>query len=271
MTLDVGAALRRGFSRTFERNGLVLMGVFLVFKLVNTVVGQSLSAATDTVLREMARGVPELSASQFTTGPTPLAVDMPLGVAVVLAIAVAILAEAIFVVAVRTMVSEETETVPREFVRRRLLGATLNGVVGGIVVGFLVVVGLVFLVVPGIFLALSFFFVRQEIAVADKNFVDAMSGSWALTKGDRLELFALAVVVAIAGILAGVVTVPVGLASPAASAVVGDALDAVFTVFGVAVAARAYDQLRSEAGPGAVGPDEVGDVGADDEDDQVYE
>lgn len=265
MTLDVGAALRRGFGRTFERNGLLLMVVFLVFKFVNTVVGQTFSVATTETLRGMTRSMPEVSAGQFTTGPTPFALDLPLGVAVVLVVAVAILAEAIFIVAVRTMVSDETETIPREFVRRRILGATVNGVVGGVVVSILVVIGLLFLVVPGIFLALSFFFVRQEIAVADKNFVDAMSGAWGLASGNRIELLALGIVVAITGILASVVTAPFALVGPGANAIAGDVVDAVFTVFGVAVAARAYDQLRtaSQEQPGAVGPDEAIEYGSE--------
>lgn len=39
MSLQIEHALRDGFSRTFERNGLILVGVFVAFGLVNALLG----------------------------------------------------------------------------------------------------------------------------------------------------------------------------------------------------------------------------------------
>jgi hypothetical protein len=255
MSLDLADALSDGLRRTFERSGLLLVASFLALGLVSAVSGQTISAAATRFARDqLAQLPPDAFAGPGGAGgppalpgpeQTPLALPVPLPVALLLLLAVALLAEGVRIVAVRTLVSDETDTIPGSLVTRNIAVATLNGFVGGVVVFILVGVGLLLFVVPGIFLALSFFFVRQEIAVADRNFVDALSASWELTSGHRLVLFALALVLF-------VVTAVVSLGISAAVGVVGSpllttgvtvAVGAVTTVFSVAVTSRAYVQL----------------------------
>jgi hypothetical protein len=156
----------------------------------------------------------------------------------------AVVAEAIRIVAVRVFVGVETESIPPELVTRNLLPAVINGIVGGIVVGVLVIVGLVFLILPGVFLAIAFLFLRQEIAVEDKNFLDAMSGSWNLTTGSRIQLFVLVVFL----VLLGAVLPPlVGfVGGPVAGTVVSTVVGALVLAYGVATVSQAYNQLRTE-------------------------
>lgn len=244
MTLDIGAAIRDGIDRTFARNGLVLMAVFVGVQLASSVVADTINLVNLRMLDDYeAQFPPELVDFLPSPESLPLALDVGLGSALALALVVAVVAEAVRIVAVRVLVSDRTDAVPGEFVRRNIGYATLNGFVGGIVVAVLVGLGLIFLVVPGIFLALAFFFVRQVIAVEDVNFIDAMEESWRLTKGSRIELFALAVIVVVvafvASLLGGIVS-----PTPIAARVVDSAIGAVTTVFGIAVAARAYVQLR---------------------------
>ncbi|WP_192918503.1 hypothetical protein [Salinigranum salinum] len=251
MSLDITKALSDGLSRTLERNGLVLMLVFLVFGLIDSVAGQTLSAAATRVLQRQLDQLPPDAVAGPTALPgaeqTPLALPVPLSVAFVLVVVLAFVAEAIRIVAVRTLVSDETASIPREFVSRNIVVATLNGFVGGVVVLILVGVGLLFLIVPGIFLAISFLFVRQEIAVEDENFLDALAASWELTSGHRLELFTLALVVFVVGVFVAAIGGLVGLAGPPILAtLVGLVLGVVTTVFGVAVVSRAYVQLTTE-------------------------
>jgi hypothetical protein len=167
-------------------------------------------------------------------------------VAIALALAVALAAEAARVVAVRTFVSEHTERIPEEFLRRHTVVATLNSAVGNVVVGILVAVGLLLFVAPGVFLAVAFFFVRQEVAVEDRNFADAMAESWSLVEGSRLEVLALGLVLLSVGLVASLPPLAISSVAPVAARVVGVVTGAVTTVFGMAVAARAYDQLRAE-------------------------
>lgn len=242
MALDVGAALRDGFERTVARSGLALIAVFAVIRLATAVTTDTFARINYRIVRESGAPVPP-AFEEFLAGmATPFSLPVGIGGAIALSLAVALLAEAVRIVGVRTLVSDETETIPTEYVRRNIGFATLNGFVGGIVVLVLVGVGTVLLVVPGLFLAVSFFFVRQVIAVEDENFVAAMAESWRLTAGDRLALFALAAIVVVVAFLvsvAGGIVAP----TPVGARVIDAAIGAATAVFGMAVAARAYVQL----------------------------
>jgi len=256
MTLDIGAALRDGFDRTTARNGLVLAAVFVAFRLLNEVVQQSLilvqfetavdpaDLAASPSFREA--GITAADVRELVREVTPLAVldSLSLPVLLGLVLVTAVVAEAIRIVAVRVFVGVETESIPPELVTRNLLPAVINGIVGGIVVGVLVTVGLVFLILPGVFLAIAFLFLRQEIAVEDKNFLDAMSGSWNLTAGSRIQLFVLVVFL----VLLGAVLPPlVGfVGGPVAGTVVSTVVGALVLAYGVATVSQAYNQLRTE-------------------------
>lgn len=243
MTLDIGEALRDGVDRLTTTNGFVLLGAFVLLGVLSAVITQTVTAESVARLVEFARQQGEpIDPSRF--GPTPLALGLPLTVSLVLAFLVALLAEVVHIVAIRTFVSEERSTVPLDFLQRRIAWVTFNGFFGGIVVGVLVILGLFLLIVPGVFLYVGFFFVRQEIAVEDKNFVDAMADSWQLTKGNRVEVFVLGLVLLFVELVAGIPSVALGSVDPTAAVLVGAVLSAVAGAFVVATAARAYVQLR---------------------------
>jgi len=259
MSLSVGEALRDGLGRTFERNGLLLMAVFVGLRAVSTVAADTLTRAN----LELARQLEAFPSEAVPTGlaglaetPTPYALPVNLAMAFVLMMAVALVAEAVRIVAVRTLVSERRDTIPAAYARRNIVLATLNGFVGGIVVLTLTTIGLVALVLPGLFVGLSFFFIRQEIAVQDKNFVDAMAGSWELATGHRLELLWLGLALALVGLVASIPGFLIGMTAPGVGTAVGVLMRAVVLVFSVASVARAYEQLRA-----AMAEDETTDDG----------
>ena len=79
-----------------------------------------------------------------------------------------------------------------------------------ILVGISVLVGLVLLIVPGIFLALSFIFSSYLIVDKGKGPIEAMKGSWNMTKGHKWQLLLL--VMSIIGLnLLGLIALIVGL------------------------------------------------------------
>ena len=265
MTLDIDAALRDGFSRTFKRNGLLLMAVFLVFGLVSSVLVQTATAQLLETISDLPTTPPAAGPGQESNidelaGGQSLALPIPLVIAAPLAVLTPFVGEAIRIIAVRTLVSDRTDTIPGEYASRNIVWATINGFIGGIVVWLIIIIGgiigLIGILIGGpivaAFLGTSFFFVRQEIAIENKNFVDAMTDSWQLSKGHRIGLFALALtiwlislVASIPGLIAGF-AVAAGPLAVAATTLVSVAVSAVTTVFGIAVAARAYDQLRTE-------------------------
>lgn len=269
MTLDIGAAFREGFDRTTALPGLVVAGLLFVLMLVNTVVTQTLTARAVEEMRSRfaGRGSPEMQremerAIAAVQRETPLALDLTLEQAALGVVLVAILAETIYIVAVRLFASDDPDRLA-DGSTRRVGRATLHGVVAGVITLVLASIGLLILVVPGLFVIVSLYFVRQEVALDDRGFAGALSGSWELTEGDRIEVFGLALVLFVLLYAAGFVGGLFGFVSPVVGNVVTAGVRAVVGAFSVAVTTSAYLQLHAEhdGGPGArATPDTPEDV-----------
>lgn len=283
MSLDIGEAFSDGTSRTFAKNGLLLAVAFAVVSLALTAFQQMLFIGT---LEEMLAfyqtqtpselGIPQAQYDQTVETiqqalserrASPLAFGLPVGVAAGALLVVAIVSESVSIVAVRVFAVDSEEAISTEMLTNGLPLATLNGFVGSIVVGGLVLVGLVLLIVPGVFLAVVFFFMRQRIALEGENFIDAMAESWRLTKGYRIEVFALALLVAIVTFGINFLGASVGIVSPIGGIVASTVLTGVTGAFGAAVVTRGYVQLEADgvneeggdADPydAALGPDDI--------------
>lgn len=282
MSLDIGRAFGEGFSRTIARNGLIFIAVFAVIAFLTTVLVQSVAVGMVESIHQFFTaadptelGVPqeqyEANLKELETAVEELRAQMPLafpisaGIAAVALLVLALVSEAVSIVAVRIFASDETQGIPSDLVTRNILLATLNGFVGGIVVWVLIGLGLVVLVIPGIFLAVAFFFLRQEIAIRDKNFVQAMADSWRLTKGHRIRVFVVGLVVVVVSQLEIVATFTEPLLTAAGSAVFASILAGILGVFGAAVVTRAYVQIDEDVAPpepkdpydAALGPEDL--------------
>ena len=282
MSLDIGEAFGEGLSRLKTAGGLSLAVAFVAVALVSAVLTQTLLVEGLEAMLEFYRGLSpeqlEVSQGEYdrqvsaletqlevTRESSPLALEGPISVAAGGLLVVAILAEAVSVVAVRVFAAEEGETSPTGETDGLLL-ATLNGFVGGIVVWGLIVAGSVAFLLPGLFFAVAFYFFRQEIALEDRNFVEAMAESWRLTRGDRLNVFALGLLVVVVSQFEAVVSLALGRVSTLAAALVSPVVGGVLAAFGAAVVTRAYLQLRepavdeeTTADPydAALGPDDI--------------
>ena len=238
MAVDIGQAIEEGGRRTLARNGLLLVVVFWIVGVVNGLL-------TNTIMQDVFRDVPmDVPGWPPAVGPT---VGISPAVAGVLALVVGLVSLLVTAAAVRTFVTAETETIPGEYFTRNVVLMVLNLVVGGIVFGIVVFVGFVFLFFPGLFLLVSLFFWNLVVIVEDRNFVDGFKASWEMTKGNRIMLFVLGVVVVIVSAVVGAIF---GLVSAFVPAVVGLAItqigNAVASVFSVATAARTYEQLKAD-------------------------
>lgn len=287
MSIDIGAAFREGANRTVAKNGLLLVAVFVVFGLATLILTQTLAVGLAEATLEFAQSVNPaeagLSQGEYEQAVSdlermvseaetlyPFAIGLPPGVAAAGLVAIALLWETASIVAVRVFAHEEPESLTTDDVTGNLLLATLNGFIGKIVVWGVILLGLMVFVLPGIFLAVAFYFLRQEIALQDKNFVSGMADSWRLTKGHRIEVFAVALLVFVISQL-DVVLSPLSNVAP--QTVVGlltTGVGAALAVFGAAVVTRLYVQLRevtaaeaeaaeAEQDPynAALGPDDI--------------
>lgn len=283
MSLDIGEAFGEGLSRLSTGTGLSLAVVFAIVALLSAVLSQTLQVEGLEAFLEFLRGASpeqldltqaeydrqvETLETQVETAreTSPLALGIPLSAAAGGLLVLALVAEAVSVVAVRAFAAEEPEAVAREQLLDGLGLATLNGFVGGIVVWGLVLVGSVFLLLPGLFFAVAFYFFRQEVALEDANFVDALASSWRLTRGERLNVFALGLLVVVVSALNLAVSGGLGTVSALAATLVSAALGGLISAFGAAVVTRGYLQLKDEdeveettADPydAALGPDDI--------------
>lgn len=266
MSMDIGAAVEEGISRTLGRNGLLLAAAFAVVALVTTVLTQTMTVGLLETMLETFEGmspqelqVPQSEYEQLLADlrtqletareTSPLALGLPAGVAAAGLLVTALVAEAVSIAAVRVFAAADSESVSRGDVTDGLLFATANGFVGGIAVWGLIVVGSVFLLIPGLFFAVVFYFLRQEVALEGKNFVEAMADSWRLTKGHRFSVLALGLLVVVitqlqilVGTLFGLVP---GTAGQVLTTVATVAVGGVLAVFGAATVTRGYVQLRA--------------------------
>lgn len=248
MSLSIGDALSDGLRWTASRNGVALLIAFGVFQVFNTVVGQSF---TKIWLGEFGTTPPNAATgSSFPgglAGALPFAVDLPLALVAGLFVVSALLAEGLRILGIRLFTADQTTSITAPGLREGILLATGNGVVGGLLASIAIGIGSVALVAPGVFVAVSLFFVRQEIALEGRNAIEALSESWSLTKGNRVEVFGLGAVLFVVGLVASSPTTVLYFLSPTVAIVLGVLIGTVVTVFGIAVATAAHQQLRGPA------------------------
>ncbi len=266
MSLDIGHALRDGASRTAAKNGLILAAVFAGIALLTTVLVQSLALAIIDLSLEALQDIsPEelegLSQAEYEEAIAeaegfreglPFAIGMSAGLAAGALLAIALAAEAASIIAVRVFSTDAPENVTSDLLTDNILLATLNGFVGKIIVWGLIILGLIFLVLPGIILAVLFFFLRQEIAIKNKNFVQAMADSWRLTKGNRIEVFLVGAVLVVVSQLEAITSTALDIVSTTVGLVGAAIVGGLLTAFGAAVATRAYVQIDDDAADDAV-------------------
>lgn len=259
MSLDIAGALKEGFNRTVKKSGLMIIGLIFIASFLNTIFTSSLEVALGT---ESANTV------------TALALPLPAAVSGVLTFAGVILSTVVGIAAIRTFVSNETEHIPREFFKRNILMTFLNILAAGIVVGLLVMLPLFILVLPGaaiyvagmvvpgaalaaiggliglaitIYLGVSLIFTNVYVAAEDQNFIDGMKSSWESTKGHKLPLVGLGIIVfAITIAFNGILSIPTLAGLEVVGTVFSQLGGAAASAFTSAVLAQAYLQLTSK-------------------------
>ncbi|WP_251343748.1 hypothetical protein [Haloplanus halophilus] len=249
MSLDIPAAIEDGLSRLPTRVAAILFVAYLVVGVLSTVASQTVGLAVMERLQAMLdpANAPPGGPGAMSGGASPLALDVGLAVAAVLFLAQIVVAQALGVVTIRTFVSSARREFP-DSLSRRFGWVVVNALVAGFVVNVLIFVGGIFLIIPGIYLAVALYFVQFEVIVEDKNVVDALRDGWALTSGRRLHVFLLLLVIFAIGLASAVPAYLLGMVNAPALAVVAVSvvLGAVTGLVVAAIGSRAYVQLKPD-------------------------
>ena len=281
MTFRVRSAFADGVPRIFRRSSWILIGAYLLV----TVLQDGLIGMISTAVLPLGDSTALISARQMLTPGTQLP---PIVAFLSFAIALftgTLLTSPVLVVANRTLVSQFTDRIPEEFVLHRLGWATINSFLASLVIlvsigmitvalfgltgwglitiadqtllgqlsgtslGQALLIGTSFvLLLPGAFLGVSLTFVGQEIAVKDKNVIEALVGSWRLAQYNRLRLFVLVLGMFVAQISFSFASEFLQLISIQIISVVGGVF---FQIGWLSIMARVYVQLhnRDEIAP----------------------
>ena len=233
MPVSITSILKEAANRSVKRNGLILMGILFVLSLFSGLLGAGL--------------VQYAGNQQFVPvdGQTTALVVLPPLVAGLLSLVVGLVSLVVSIAAIRVFVSDETERLPRAYFTRNMGWAALNFIVGAIVFGIAVGLGFVALIIPGIFLLVSLFFWSAFVAVEDQNFIEGFRSSWGLTKGHRLKLLLLGIVVALIGAVVGAVFGVGAVGGAFVGFVFAQVASAIVTVFSTAALAAAYTELTA--------------------------
>lgn len=243
MTLQIGQALGRGTRRSLSVSGIVLV-VSLLFSQIG------ITGAANTVAANSLP--PEAAAEAGGTGfsfPVSTAVGVAIGVVAMLVGIV------VFLAAARLLSRDLSElgSVPMELLTHRFGRASLTAIAVSIILGIVIPIGFLFLIIPGIFLAISFQFAIYAVAVEDRGPIDALRRSWELASGNRWRLFGLGLIVFVITAIGGSIGSLVSFASPTAGAVVSLVVNAVLTIVAYGILADAFVQLRNGSAATTVG------------------
>lgn len=250
MELDIGEALEQGLNRTATKTAAYLTGLLFVVNIVS-------KAMSDTVAKNLVQsGVFRQPVEEFLRQQLPRLAPLATGLSSPVAGAVLLIAglgsTAVTIGAVRAFIEERTEGLSADLFTERFAWTLLNLLVGGIVFGLAVGIGMVALVIPGIFLFTVLYLWNFYVIDRGENFIEAMKSSWNVTEGNRLRLLILIVIVLVgtglfstaAGVLLGLTRFVAGNAAGAALRMIPTSLAAVYAL---ASFTEAYKQFSEPA------------------------
>ena len=235
MSLSIGQALGRGTRRSLSVSGIVLFVTMVVYQVLfvgalNTVVVNSLP--------------PNVSPADVGT----VGFTLPVSTAVAAAIGVGSLlfGTALFLVATRLLSRDISalNSIPLSLVGHRFGRAFLSTLAVSLVLAVVIPIGLAFLLVPGLFLAVSFQFAVFAVGVEDCGPVAALRRSWELATGNRWRLFGLLLLITGIALIGSIPGTAISLVAPAAGQLISLFITSVFAIVLYGILADAFVQLR---------------------------
>lgn len=252
MTLQIGRALGQGVRRAASISGIVV--------LLSTVLSQlAFLGAMNTLVGNL------LPQNARPGGIGPISFTLPLSTngAVLFSILAFFAGICVSLFAARLLTRDPSVlgSLPIELFTHRFTHAFLSGIgvtlavaaaiflcfVVGVLLTLIIPFGIVLPVIPGVFIAVCLQFAIFAVAIEDDGPLGALRRSWGLTRGNRLQLFGLAVLLILLSIIASIVGSIFLLADPFVGQLVSVSANSVFLLALYGVLADAFLQLRDES------------------------
>lgn len=236
--LNIGEAISYGANRLTTRGGAKLTAAYVFVFLAIMVSFQSLSMKLAS----------ESTATDQAAQAYPLVLDLPIAVSGGVAAILVIVNIVFHIVLIRAMYADIDSVPTTEHTRRlaRTIGVLF---IVGIITNIAVSIGTVFLIAPGIFLAVSLYFAPLAVMIEDAGIIESLERSWQLTSGNRIQLFFLGLIFVVGG---GVIGGIVGLLSafiPLVGGLIFMVVIGVLALFSAGVQVGAYRQLAGDTEP----------------------
>lgn len=238
MTINIGRAFVRGTRRSVSTSGFVVLVLSLLTQL------GAISAMNTLIVRALPNDVrpSDIGTVGFTL-PVSSSVAVGLGVgAFLLGLYTIIIASRLL-----TRDTASLSSIPASVFTRRLVRAYLSIAVVSILLAIAIPLGFAMVIVPGLFLAVSFQFAVFAIAVEDTGPIEGLKRSWELATGNRWRLVAILLVVIVFNVTANIVGTVVTLADPTIGQFVSLSISSVFLVLLYGILGDVFVQLTKSS------------------------
>ena len=233
ISLNIGEALSTGFEKLRTPAGLQLGGLYVLAVLLT---GLGANSITTALVPETPQGA----------GP---ALALPIGAAAgAVLMVIGLLAGVVISVAILRAVNHTTaelDSIP-DGLTRALPKTVVFLLIAGLIQYVLIAIGFILLIIPGLFVLVSLYFAQVYIVIEGEGPLEALSSSWSLSKGNRLSIFGLVVVVGVIAFLGSAVGGLVGILSPLVGSVLPLVITGFLNVFTTGALVDAYHQLADE-------------------------
>jgi len=234
MALQLGQAIGRGARRSLSISGIVALVLTICYQILfvgsfNTVIVDRLPSG----VRSSDAGV-------------GFALPLPTEIAAALAVFALLLGIGIFLVTARLLARDLSalSSLPGDLFTRRIGRAFLSALVISVVLGVAIPLGFAFLLIPGLFLAVSLQFAVFAVAVEDTGPIEAFRRSWELASGNRWRLLALVVLFGGIGAIGGAIGSLLTFVSPSVGQLASLVINSVLLILMYGIIADSFVQLR---------------------------
>ena len=234
MALQLGTAIGRGARRSLSGSGIVALVLMICYQVL--FVGSFNAVIVDTLPSGVRSGDAGIG----------FALPLPTEVAAALAVFALLLGIGIFLVTARLFARDlsDLSSLPGNLFTRRLGRAFLSALVVSVVLGVAIPIGFAFLLVPGLFLAVSLQFAVFAVAVEDTGPIEAFRRSWELASGNRWRLLALVILFGVAGGIGGAIGSLLAFVSPSVGQLASLVINSVLVILMYGIIADSFVQLR---------------------------